>query len=76
CPPHSQPGRCTLGRWVTNAPRPTSVRAAGEPLTLDDGMQAFWLRLTPPLATLTDAVEVVVTGPAARVRATVPVRSR
>jgi hypothetical protein len=52
------------------------LRAAGEPLTLDDGMQAFWLRLTPPLATLTDAVEVVVTGPAARVRATVPVRSR
>jgi hypothetical protein len=41
--------------------------------TLDDGMQAFWLRLTPPLATIPDAAEIVVTGPATRVRATVPV---
>jgi hypothetical protein len=41
--------------------------------TLDDGMQAFWLRLTPPLGTIPDAAEIVVTGPATRVRATVPV---
>jgi hypothetical protein len=40
--------------------------------TLDDGMQAFWLRLTPPLATIPDTAEIVVAGPATRVRATVP----
>jgi len=38
-----------------------------------DGMQAFGLRLTPPLAAVPDAAEIVVTGPATRVRATVPV---
>ena len=37
---------------------------AGEPCTLEHGMQAFWLRLTPPLATVPDAAEIVVTGPA------------
>ena len=39
-----------------------------------DGTQAFRLRLTPPLAAVPDAAEVVVTGPATRVRATVPIR--
>ena len=34
--------------------------------------QAFRLRLTPPLAAVPDAAEIVVTGPATRVRATVP----
>ena len=37
-------------------------------------MQAFQLRLTPPLAAIPDAAEVVVTGPATRLRATVPIR--
>lgn len=37
-------------------------------------MQAFGLRLTPPFAAIPDAAEVVVTGPARRVRATVPIR--
>ena len=49
------------------------MATAGEPYTLDDGIQAFWLRLTPPLATVPDTAEIVVTGPATRVRATVPV---
>ena len=40
---------------------------------LDDDLQAFRLRLTPPLATFPEVVEVEVTGPAARARATVPV---
>lgn len=62
--------------WLRDSAGNWHVATAGEPLTLDDGMQAFRLRLTPPLATLPDAVEVVVTGPAARARATVPVRSR
>jgi hypothetical protein len=41
--------------------------------TLDDGMQVFWLRLTPSLATISDMAEIVVTGPATRARATAPV---
>ena len=62
--------------WLRDSAGHWHVATAGEPLTLDDGMQAFRLRLTPPLARLPDAVEVEVTGPAARARATVPVRSR
>ena len=38
------------------------------------GTQAFRLRLTPPLAAAPEAAEVVVTGPATRVRATIPIR--
>jgi hypothetical protein len=33
-----------------------------------------WLRLTPPLRGCPEAIEVVVTGPATRVRAVAPVR--
>jgi hypothetical protein len=62
--------------WLRDSTGNWHVATAGEPLTLDDDMQAFRLRLTPPLATLPDAFEVEVTGPAARARATVPVRSR
>jgi hypothetical protein len=32
------------------------------------------LRLTPPLAAVPDTAEIVVTGPATRVRVTVPVK--
>jgi hypothetical protein len=60
--------------WLRDSAGHWHVATAGEPLTLDDGLQAFRLRLTPPLATLPDAVEVEVTGPAARARATVPVK--
>jgi len=39
-----------------------------------EGTQAFLLRLTPPLAAVPDTAEVVITGPATQLRATVPVR--
>jgi hypothetical protein len=54
------------GNWHIATPDERST-IAGE------GTQAFRLRLTPPLAAVPDAAEVVVTGPATRVRATVPV---
>ena len=54
--------------WLRDSAGNWHVATAGEPWMLDDGMQAFRLRLTPPLATLPDAVEVVVTGPTTRVR--------
>ena len=57
--------------WVRDGAGNWHVAMAGEPWTLGDGMHAFRLRLTPPLAVIPDAAEVVVTGPATRVRATV-----
>ncbi len=60
--------------WLRDSAGNWHVATAGEPCTLEDGMQAFWLRLTPPLATVPDAAEIVVTGLATRARATVPVR--
>ena len=60
--------------WLGDGAGNWHVATAGEPCTLGDGTQAFGLRLTPPLAAVPDAAEVVVTGPATRVRATVPVR--
>jgi hypothetical protein len=60
--------------WVRDGAGNWHVAMAGEPCTSGDGLQAFQLRLTPPLAAIPDAAEVVVTGPATRVRATVPVR--
>jgi hypothetical protein len=60
--------------WVRDDAGNWHVAMAGEPCTSGDGLQAFQLRLTPPLAAIPDAAEVVVTGPATRVRATVPVR--
>ena len=50
------------------------VATAGEPYALQDGLHAFRLRLTPPLAAVPDTVEVVVTGPGTRVRGTVAVQ--
>ena len=50
------------------------MAAAGEPHTLGDDIQAFRLRLTPPLDAVPDTAEVVVTGPATQIRATVPIR--
>jgi len=56
---------------------------AGEPCTLGEGLQAFWLRLTPPLspsptpplspplAPALGPAEIIVTGQVTRVRATV-----
>ena len=62
--------------WLKDTAGNWHVATAGEPCTLEHGMQAFWLRLTPPLATVPDAAEIVVTGPATRARATVTVRPR
>ena len=59
--------------WVRDGAGIWHVAVAGEPWTSGDGMQAFQLRLTPPLAAIPDTAEVVVTGPATRVRATVPI---
>jgi hypothetical protein len=45
---------------------------AGEPCTLGEGLQAFWLRLTPPLGPPLDPVpgpaEIIVTGQTTRTR--------
>jgi hypothetical protein len=60
--------------WLRDGAGTWHVAAAGEPRWFLDGTQAFRLRLTPPLAAFPDAAEVVVTGPATRVRATVPIR--
>jgi hypothetical protein len=62
--------------WVRDSAGNWHVATAGEPWTSGDGMQAFQLRLTPPLAAIPDAAEVVVTGPATRVRAKVSIRSQ
>ena len=49
--------------------------ADGEPCPFGEGLQAFWLRLTPPLspplAPIPGPAEIIVTGPATRVRVTV-----
>jgi hypothetical protein len=60
--------------WVRDGAGNWHVGMAGQPCTSGDGLQAFQLRLTPPLAAIPDAAEVVMTGPATRVRATVPIR--
>jgi len=62
------------GNWhVAMADEPRVPDDGMQAYPLDDGMQVFWLRLTPPLATIPDAAKIVVTGPATRIRATVPV---
>ena len=60
--------------WLRDGTGNWHVAAAGEPHTLGEDIQAFRLRLTPPLAAVPDAAEVVVTGPATQIRATVPIR--
>jgi hypothetical protein len=50
-----------------------TVRSQGS-LAGGPGWDVRWLRLTPPLRGFPETVEVVVTGPATRVRAVVPVR--
>ncbi len=61
--------------WLRDGAGNWHVATAGEPYTFEDGTQAFRLRLTPPIAAVPDAAEVLVTGPAARVRATIPIPS-
>jgi hypothetical protein len=60
--------------WLRDGAGNWHVGTAGEPGTFGDGTQVFLLRMTPPMATVPQAAEVVVTGPATRVRVTVPVR--
>ena len=60
--------------WLRDGAGNWHVAIAGEPRWFTDGTQAFRLRLTPPLAAVPDAAEVVVTGPATRVHATLPIR--
>jgi hypothetical protein len=60
--------------WLRDGAGNWHVATASEPWASRDGPQAFGLRLTPPLATVPDAAEVVVTGPGTRVRATVQIR--
>jgi hypothetical protein len=60
--------------WLRDGAGHWHVATPGEPWASWDGPQAFGLRLTPPLTTIPDTAEVVVTGPATRVRATVPIR--
>jgi len=61
--------------WLTDGTGNWHVALPGEPWTFPDGTQAFRLRLTPPLAAVPDTAEVVITGPATRVRVAIPVRS-
>jgi hypothetical protein len=60
--------------WLRDGAGNWHVATAGEPWASRDGTQAFGLRLTPPLAAVPDAAEVVVTGPGTRVRTTVQIR--
>ena len=60
--------------WLRDGAGTWHVATAGEPRWFTDGTQAFRLRLTPPLAAVPDAAEIVVTGPATRIGATIPIR--
>ena len=64
--------RDSAGNWHVGTPGEPDTYGDGMSLySFGDGMQAFWLRLTPPLTAAPDAAEIVVTGPATQVRATV-----
>jgi hypothetical protein len=60
--------------WLRDGAGNWHVANAGRPRWFLDGTQAFRLQLTPPLAAVPDTAEIVVTGPAMRVRATIPIR--
>lgn len=60
--------------WLRDSAGHWHVAAPEEPWSFGDGLQAFHLRLTPPLAaTPSRRAEIVVTGPANQVRAVVPI---
>jgi hypothetical protein len=62
--------RDRAGNWHVGTPGEPDTYGDGMSVyTFGDGMQAFWLRLTPPLA-VPGPAEIVVTGPATRARAT------
>jgi hypothetical protein len=60
--------------WLRDGAGNWHVAMADEPCTFGDGMQAFRLRLTPPLVAVPGLAEVVVTGPTTRARATISMR--
>jgi hypothetical protein len=65
--------RDSAGNWHVGTPGEPDEYGDGMSLyTFGDGMQAFWLRLTPPLTAAPGPAEIVVTGPSARVCARVP----
>jgi len=78
--------RDSAGNWHVATADELRVPDIGVPAyTLGDGMQVLWLRLTPPLALAPDGrrpegvspgtAEVIVTGMATRVRATISAQS-
>ena len=64
--------RDDAGSW--HVARETGRSEVSPGLAGGSGWEVGWLRLTPPLRGCPEAIEVVVTGPATRVRAVVPVR--
>jgi hypothetical protein len=78
--------RDSTGNWhVATADAPHLFENGMRVHMLDDGLQVIWLRLTPPLAPAADGrrpkgvspgpAEIIVTGMAARVRATISAES-
>jgi len=59
--------------WLRDGAGNWHTAATDEQLTAGDGTNIFRLRLTPPLAAVPGAAKIVVTGPATRVRATIPI---
>lgn len=64
------------GNWhLATADDPRASESGMRAYSLDDGMQVLWLRLTPPLAPVPGTAEIIVTGMATRVRATISAES-
>jgi hypothetical protein len=61
--------------WWLNDGAHWHVATAGLLEQIGPGQAEFRLRLTPPLTSVPDTVEVVVTGSAGRVRVVMPVRT-
>ena len=59
--------------WLRDSAGHWHVGTPAEPGTVGQGLQACWLRWTPPLTAIPGPAEIVVTGPAARVRATIAI---
>ena len=62
-----------LSWWLRDGAGNWHMAATDEQTTAGDGTNTFRLRLTPPLSAVSDTVEVVITGPATRIRATIPI---
>jgi hypothetical protein len=62
-----------LSWWLRDGAGNWHLATTDEQTTAGDGTNTFRLRLTPPLAAVSGTVEVVITGPATRIRATIPI---